>query len=83
MKIQEEEISSIEGILMKCLGKCFKESVIDKNSIEYTTKRFQTWLKIVDGSGLSGKYKVWIYQHGIVPRLMWILLIYEVATTTF
>lgn len=83
MKIQEEEISSIEGISMKCLGKWFKESLIDKNSIEYTKKRFQTWLKIIDGSGLSGKYKVWIYQHGIVPRLMWLLLIYEVATTTF
>lgn len=83
MKIQEEEISSIEGISMKCLGQWFKESLIDKNSIEYTKKRFQTWLKIIDGSGLSGKYKVWIYQHGIVPRLMWLLLIYEVATTTF
>lgn len=55
MKIQEEEISSIEGISMKSLGQWFKESPIDKNSIEYTKKRFQTWLKIVEGSGLSGK----------------------------
>lgn len=34
MKIQEEEISSIEGISMKCLGQWFKESLIDKNSID-------------------------------------------------
>ena len=26
--------------------------------------------------------KAWIYQHGILPRLMWLSLIYEIATTT-
>lgn len=28
------------------------------------------------------KLKAWIYQHEILPRLMWLLLINEVATTT-
>lgn len=33
-------------------------------------------------SGLPGKYKAWGYQHGILPRLLWPLLVYEVPLTT-
>jgi hypothetical protein len=33
----------------------------------------------VEKSGLPRKYKVWIYQLGIISRLMWLLLIYEVV----
>lgn len=40
--------------------------------------------KIIDGNGLlvSGRYNAWIYHHGILKRLMWLLLIHEVSTTT-
>ena len=82
MQIQGEEIPSIVGNLIKCLGKWFNESLKDKESIEDTKKNLLFWLRIVDGSGLPGKYKAWIYQHGILPRLMCLLLIYEIATTT-
>ncbi|KAK1892351.1 Glutamyl-tRNA reductase [Dissostichus eleginoides] len=30
----------------------------------------------VDKSGLPGKFKAWVYQHGILPRILWPLLIY-------
>ncbi|KAL0159871.1 hypothetical protein M9458_043596, partial [Cirrhinus mrigala] len=33
-------------------------------------------------SGLPGKFKAWIYQHGILPRLLWPLLKYQVPITT-
>ena len=36
----------------------------------------------VDKSGLPGKFKAWIYQHGILPRLLWPLLVYDVPLTT-
>lgn len=36
---------------------------------------------MVDKSGLPGKFKAWIYQHGILPHLLWTLLIYEVPIT--
>ena len=39
-------------------------------------------MKTVDKSGLPGKYKAWIYQHGILPRLLWPLLVYDVPMTT-
>ncbi|KAK0139991.1 hypothetical protein N1851_023098 [Merluccius polli] len=31
---------------------------------------------------LTGKYKVWGYQHGVFPRLLWPLLVYEVPVST-
>jgi len=31
-------------------------------------------LKLVDKCGLPGKFKAWIYQHGILQRLLWPLL---------
>ena len=37
----------------------------------------EDWLKAIDKSGLPGKFKVWCYQHGIVPRLQWPLVIYD------
>ena len=82
MQIQGEEIPSIVGNLINCLGKWFNESLTDKESIEDTKKKLLSRLKTVDGSGLPGKYKAWIYQHGILPRLLWLLLINDIVTTT-
>lgn len=42
----------------------------------------EEWLEKIDKSGLSGKYKCWIFQHGLLPRLMWLLTIYDVTLTT-
>ena len=83
MQIQGEHIPLIVGNPIKCLGKWFNESPTNKESIEGIKKKLlSSWLRTVDGSGLLGKYKAWIYQHGILPRLMWLILIYEIATTT-
>ncbi|KAK0150652.1 hypothetical protein N1851_008245 [Merluccius polli] len=35
-----------------------------------------------DKSGLPGKFKAWIYQHGVLPRILWPLLVYEFPITT-
>ncbi|KAJ7995782.1 hypothetical protein DPEC_G00248160 [Dallia pectoralis] len=42
----------------------------------------EEWLNTLERSGLPGKYKVCGYQHGILPRLLWPLLVYEVPLTT-
>jgi len=42
----------------------------------------EDWLKLVDKCGLPGKFKAWIYQHGILPRLLWPLLVYSVPSST-
>lgn len=35
-------------------------------------------VRAVDRSGLPAKFKAWTYQHGIPPRTLWQLLVYEV-----
>ena len=35
-------------------------------------------LKFLDKSGLPRKFKAWVCQHGILPRILWPLLIYAV-----
>lgn len=39
-------------------------------------------LRALEKSGLSGKYNAWGYQHGVLPRLLWSLLVYEVPLST-
>lgn len=36
----------------------------------------------MDKSGLPGKFKAWLYPHGILRRILWLLLVYEVPIST-
>ena len=67
---------------MKSLGKVFDSSLKDSSSVQTTCKDLGSWLQAVDRSGLPGKFKAWIYQHGILPRILWPLLVYEVPIST-
>ncbi|XP_033725208.1 uncharacterized protein LOC117315172 [Pecten maximus] len=82
LKVQDEEIPTLVNNPIKCLGKWFDQSLSDNASVKNTLSQAKSWMKKVDGSGLPGKYKAWIYQQGVLPRLMWLLLIYEVPVTS-
>ncbi|KAL4008469.1 hypothetical protein ACER0C_002321 [Sarotherodon galilaeus] len=76
------KIPSLTEAPVKSLGKVFNSSLKDAASIQATNKDLETWLSSVDKSGLPGKFKAWIYQHGILPRILWPLLVYEVPIST-
>lgn len=67
---------------MKSLGKIFNGTLRDTAALKATSRELGTWLVAVDKSGLPGKFKAWIYQHGILPRLIWPLLVYDIPLTT-
>ncbi|XDV32997.1 hypothetical protein PO909_003607 [Leuciscus waleckii] len=54
----------------------------DTAAIRATNLELEDWLAGVDKSGLPGNFKAWIYQHGILPQIIWPLLIYEVPIST-
>lgn len=54
----------------------------DTAALQETRRDLTTWLTAIDKSGLPGKFKAWMYQHGVLPRLLWLLLVYEVPVTT-
>ncbi|XP_062272394.1 LOW QUALITY PROTEIN: uncharacterized protein LOC133978067 [Scomber scombrus] len=75
-------IPSITEQPVKSLGKLFDSSLKDTVAIQKSSQQLGTWVTKVDKSGLPGRFKAWIYQHSILPRVLWPLLIYAVPMTT-
>ncbi len=67
---------------VKSFGKLFDSSLKDSAAIQNSNKELGAWLTKVDKSGLPGRFKAWIYQHSILPRVLWPMLIYAVPMTT-
>ncbi|XP_028293696.1 matrilin-3-like [Gouania willdenowi] len=67
---------------VKSLGKIFNSSLKDAAALQQTKSDLTSWLTAIDKSGLPGKLKAWMYQHGVLPRILWPLLIHEVPMTT-
>ncbi|KAK0131593.1 hypothetical protein N1851_033695 [Merluccius polli] len=54
-----------------------KGRIIFNSSLKNTCEELEAWLKDFDRTGLPGRFKAWIYQQGILPRILWPLLLYE------
>lgn len=73
--IEGRHIPTISEKPVKNLGKMFNSSLKDSSSVQYPCQELGTWLRAVDKSGLPGKFKAWIYQHSILSRILWPLLV--------
>ena len=80
-KIKGEVIPTVTEKPVKSLGKWFDTSLKDTESITQMVIQGEEWMYKIDRSGLPGKYKAWCYQHGVLPRLLWPLMIYDVPLT--
>lgn len=75
-------IPSITEKSVTSLVNVFDCSLRYTESVQTTIKKLEAWLSAVDKSGLPGRFKAWLYQHGILPRILWPLLVYEVTMST-
>ena len=82
LKIQGEDIPSITSHPIKCLGKWFDSSLTDKKSSNRLKQQVDDGLIRIDRCGLIGKFKLWIYQHGLLPRLIWPMMVNEIPAST-
>ena len=82
LKIGGELITPIQEQPTKHLGKQYSEKLNEKDQIDNITKTVVNDLKKIDRCKLPGRYKAWIVQHMMLPRLMWPLSIYNVPLTT-
>ena len=80
-KIKGEVIPTVTEKPVKSLWKWFDTSLKDTESITQMVIQGEEWMCKIDRSGLPGKYKAWCYQHGVLPRLLWPLMIYDVPLT--
>ena len=65
---------------IKCVGKLFDASLQDRDNVKKLEKQVEEGLKKIDRCGLPGKFKAWLYQHALLPRLIWPLMLYEVPS---
>ncbi len=61
------QIPAISEKPVKSLGKVFSCTLRDTSSFHVTGQELESWLRAVNKSGMPGKFKAWIYQHGILP----------------
>ncbi|KAJ8351555.1 hypothetical protein SKAU_G00230310 [Synaphobranchus kaupii] len=52
-----------------------------RDHIRDTKARLNIWLKAIDNSQLLGRFRVWCFQYGIIPRLQWPFLLYDFPMT--
>ena len=63
---------------VRSLGKWFCKALHDKPAIEKTREKFESWMTRIENCGLPGRFKAWLYHHGVLPRLLWLLQVYSV-----
>ena len=63
---------------IKYLGKVFDGSGKDIQNVKDTDNLLGMWLEKIEKSDLPGKFKAWCFQDGVLPRIMWPLMVYEV-----
>lgn len=79
--VQREIIPSIQEERIKCLGKFFDESLKDVNNTNDVITELKKWLKTIESCHLLGRFKTWCFQYGIIPRLQWPFLLYDIPLT--
>ena len=67
---------------MKSLGKRFDGSLKDTVAIQETKENLERWLNKIERSGLPGRFKAWIYQNAVLPKVLWQLTIYEFTSSS-
>ena len=81
LELDGKPITSITEKPVKYLGKVYNMRMTEKEQIEETVAQAKRDLKMIERCRLPGRYKGWIVQHMLLPRIMWPLSIYNVPET--
>ena len=81
LKLGTATIPSLNEQPVKCLGKWYDGSLRDTENSRKTIHQLQDHLERVDKAPISGRYRAWIFQHGVMPRLTWPMLMYNISMT--
>ena len=78
LKINGETITPIQDKPVKYLGKEYRANLSENQQIQEVQKNLKAELKKIDKCKLPGRYKSWMVQYMLLPRLMWPLTIYSI-----
>ena len=77
-KLGESNIPTVSEEPVKCLGKWYDGSLRDTENSRKTVQQLQEHLRKLEKAPLPGRYKAWCFQHGVMPRLSWPMLMYDI-----
>ena len=78
IKIKEKPVTQLQDKSIKYLGKSYNANLDEKEQMKAIESQVIGDLKKVDRCRLPGRYKAWMLQYMLLPRLMWPLSIYNV-----
>ena len=71
-------MQSLKDIPAKYLGKKYSQDLQEREQIKQVEEQLKYDLKKIDKCKLPGRYKCWMVQHMLKPRIMWPLSIYNI-----
>ena len=77
--INNEPIPTVLEKPIKSLGRWYSAELRDSKQVEQLKQDTMSGLKQINNTALPGKLKLWCFQFGLLPRLMWPISIYEVT----
>lgn len=79
-EVQGERTSPVTEQPVKCLGKWYDSTINYTGNTRKKKSQAREWIKLIQTSGLPGKFKIWCYHYGTLPWLQWPMLIYEIMS---
>ena len=76
--IEGVPITSITEKPVKYLGKLYNKTLNEQEQAEEVLVDLKQGLKKMEKIRIPGRYKAWMFQHMLLPRIMWPLTIYNI-----
>ena len=80
--VNGQRIPTVSEEPAKSLGRWCDESLKDINQVKESLRTLQEGLHKIDHCPLTGKFKIWCFQHIFIPILFWLLLVYKITSST-
>ena len=74
-------IVSVADSPIKYLGKTYDRTLTDREQAEETLAELQRTLEKLERCQVPGRYKAWMVEHMVLPRLLWPMTIYAIPAT--
>ena len=77
--VSNQAIPTVAQVPVKSLGRWYSRSLRDTDQVKLTKALAEEGLEVINKTQLQGKYKVWIVQFMLIPKLLWPLQVYEIG----
>ena len=79
-RVQNADIHSEQS--NQVFGQVVRRKSTRQGQRQQVEKQVNDDLKKIDNSYLPGTFKTWLYQHALLPSLVWPLMLYDVPSST-